>query len=338
MSLYSAIDLHGNNNVTLVMDEQDQVIYQKRLTNHLPLVLEKLVPFQDQLQGIVVESTYNWYWLVDGLMEAGYRVHLANPTAIQQYSGLKYTDDHSDAHWLAHLLRLGLLPEGYIYPKEQRPLRDLLRKRGQLVKQQTSNVLSMQNIIVRNTGSRLSVNQIKTLTPHDIEALLPHEDQVLALSSALRVTTCLAEQIQLVETRVQSRIKKTPLYELVQSVNGIGPILAQTILLETGDIRRFASVGDYASYCRLVNSTKVSNGKQKGKGNVKNGNKYLSWAYSEAAHYAVRFNPEIQRFYQRKVSKTKVPVAYKTVAHKLSRACYHIMRHHVPFDVARALG
>ena len=167
---------------------------------------------------------------------------------------------------------------------------------------------------------------------------MPHEDQVLAVSSALRVTTCLAEQIQLVETRVQSRIKQTPLYELVQSVNGIGPILAQTILLETGDIRRFASVGDYASYCRLVNSTKISNGKQKGKGNVKNGNQYLSWAYSEAAHYAVRFNPEIQRFYQRKVSKTKVPVAYKTVAHKLSRACYHIMRHQVPFDVTRAFG
>jgi transposase len=137
------------------MDEQDQVVYQKRLANHLPLVLEKLAPFGDQLQGIVVESTFNWYWLVDGLMEAGYRVHLANPSAIQQYSGLKYTDDHSDAHWLAHLLRIGVLREGYIYPKEQRPLRDLLRKRGHLVEQQTSNILSIQNIISRNTGIRL---------------------------------------------------------------------------------------------------------------------------------------------------------------------------------------
>jgi len=117
MSLYSAIDLHGNNNVTLVLDEQDQVVYQKRLTNHLPLILEKLAPFQAQIQGIVVESTFNWYWLVDGLMEAGYRVHLANPTAIQQYSGLKYTDDHSDARWLAHLLRLGVYPRVTFIPK-----------------------------------------------------------------------------------------------------------------------------------------------------------------------------------------------------------------------------
>jgi len=338
MPLYSAIDLHGNNNVTLVLDEQDQVVYQKRLTNPLPLILEALAPFQAQLQGIVVESTFNWYWLVDGLMEADYRVHLANPTAIQQYSGLKYTDDHSDARWLAHLLRLGVLPKGYIYPKEQRPLRDLLRKRGHLVEQQTSNVLSVQNIISRNTACRLSVNQIKQLTPDEVQVLLPNEDQDLVVSSTLRVITCLMEQIHLVEKRVQSRIKSTPLYELVQSVNGIGPILAQTILLETGDIDRVADVGDYVSYCRLVNSTKLSNGKRKGKGNVKNGNKYLSWAYSEASHFAIRFSPEIQRFYQRKASKTNVPVAYRTVAHKLARACYHIMRNKVPFDVAKAFG
>ena len=213
-----------------------------------------------------------------------------------------------------------------------------MRKRGQLVEQQTSNVLSIQNIIVRNSASRLSVNQIKQLTQDELETLLPNADQALAVSSALRVVTCLMEQINIVEKRVQSQIKRTPLYELIQSVKGIGPILAQTILLETGDIRRFASVGDYASYCRLVNSTKISNGKRKGKGNVKNGNPYLSWAYSEAAHFAIRFNAPVQRYYQRKASKTEVPVAYRAVAHKLARACYHVMRQQVPFDVARAFG
>lgn len=338
MTLYGGIDLHGNNNVTVVIDEQDRVMYQKRLPNHLSTIVEHLAPYRADLKGLVVESTYNWYWLVDGLMDAGYRVHLANPVAIQQYSGLKYTNDSSDAQWLAHMLRLQVLPEGYIYPKAQRPLRDLLRKRGQLVEQQTANVLSIQNIVLRNSSSRLSVQQIKQLTPDEVEALLPDADQALAVSSALRVVRCLMEQINIIEKRVQSRIKSTPLYELIQSVKGIGPILAQTILLETGDIGRFASVGDYASYCRLVNSTKVSNGKRKGKGNVKNGNKYLSWAYSEAAHFAIRYSAQIQRFYQRKASKTEVAVAYKTVAHKLARACYHIMRNKVPFDVAKAFG
>src|SRR5215472_2074643 len=108
MPLYGGIDLHANNSVVVLLNAQDQVIYQKRLPNHLPAILEPLSLHRGDIQGIVVESTYNWYWLVDGLMEAGYRVHLANPAAIQQYSGLKHTDDLSDARWLAHLLRLGV--------------------------------------------------------------------------------------------------------------------------------------------------------------------------------------------------------------------------------------
>lgn len=338
MSLYGGIDLHANNSVVVVINEQDQVIYQKRLPNDLATLLEQLAPHHTEIEGVVVESTYNWYWLVDGLMDAGYRMHLANPAAIQQYSGLKYTNDHSDARWLAHMLRLGVLPEGYIYPKAQRPVRDLLRQRGQLVEQQTSDVLSIQNIIVRNTGLRLSANRIKSLSQADLDELLPDSDQALAISSALAVVSCLTAQIKAIEKRVQTRIQRTPLYKLLRTVDGIGPILAQTILLETGDIGRFPRVGDYASYCRCVDSTKVSNGKRKGQGNVKNGNPYLSWAYAEAAHFAIRFNPKVQRYYQRKLAQTKIPVARKTVAHKLARACYHIMRHQVAFDAAKAFG
>ena len=121
-------------------------------------------------------------------------------------------------------------------------------------------------------------------------------------------------------------------------MKGIGPILAQTIVLETGNIARFPRVGDYASYCRCVDSTKISNGKRKGKGNVKNGNRYLSWAYAEAAYFAMRFQPQVQRYYQRKLAQSKVPVARKAVAHKLARACYSMMRQQEPFDVHRAFG
>ena len=130
MRLYSVIDLHSTNNLLGIYDEDDRIVVSKRLPNDLGVVSQTLEPYKAELVGIAVESTYNWYWLVDGLMEADYRVHLANPAAIQQYSGLKYTDDHSDARWLAHLLRLGVLPEGYIYPKAERAVRDLLRKRA----------------------------------------------------------------------------------------------------------------------------------------------------------------------------------------------------------------
>jgi len=167
MKLYGAIDLHSTNNVMVVIDEQDQVVYQKRLPNDLPLIAQQLSAYQASLEGIVVESTYHWYWLVDGLMERGHRVHLANTAAIQQYNGLKYTDDHSDARWLAHILRLGVLPQGYIYPKQERAVRDLLRKRSQLVHQRTGNLLSIQSQVTRNTGSSISANRIKALDVQD---------------------------------------------------------------------------------------------------------------------------------------------------------------------------
>ena len=125
------------------------------------LILKALERYKRNIRGVVVESTYNWYWLVDGLMEAGYKVHLANPSAMQQYNGLKYSDDKSDAIWLAHMMRLGILPEGYIYPKEIRPIRDLLRKRLMLVRHKTSHTLSLENQIIRNTGIRVNANEIK---------------------------------------------------------------------------------------------------------------------------------------------------------------------------------
>ena len=121
-------------------------------------------------------------------------------------------------------------------------------------------------------------------------------------------------------------------------MEGIGTILAQTIVLETGEIRRVPTAGQYASYCRCVQSTKISTGKRKGQGNVKNGNPYLAWAYMEAAQFAIRFSPTVQRFDQRKQAKSHLMVARKAVAHKLSRACYDMMRDLVPFDVHKAFG
>ena len=338
MKLYGAIDLHSNNNVTVLIDEQDQVVYQKRLPNDLPLIAQQLSGYQDALQGIVVESTFNWYWLVDGLMDQGHRVHLANTAAIQQYEGLKYTDDHSDARWLAHILRLGVLPEGYIYPKEERAVRDLLRKRSQMVRQRTANLLSLQNLITRNTGSSIRSNRIKTLDAEQVDDLLPNPDLALAVKANLAMIKCADEQIDILERTVTERIKLRAAFSFLKTVPGIGQILALTIMLETGEIKRFPTVGDYASYCRCVGSQKLSNGKKKGSGNTKNGNKYLAWAFVEAANFAIRYNARIKSFYQRKKAKSHGVLAIKAVAHKLCRACYYIVRDQVPFDVAKAFA
>ena len=336
MKLYGGIDLHSNNSVIALLDEEDKVVYRRRLANDLAIVLAELAPFEDAIEGLVVESTYNWYWLADGLMAAGYRVHLANTAAIVQYEGLKYADDDTDACWLAKLLRLGLLPEGYIYPKEERPVRDLLRKRSQLVHQHTSHLLSIQNLLARNRGRSPGANQIKRLTYEEVDQLLPDTDLALAVNSSLAVMRSLEGMVARLEKRAMARIKLRPEFKPLLTVSGIGQILGLTIMLETGEIARFAGVGNYASYCRCVGSERISNGKRKGRGNKKNGNKYLAWAYVEAANFAIRYNPRIKRYYQRKAAKTNRIVAIKAVAHKLARACYYILRDQVAFDVNKA--
>jgi transposase len=338
MKLYAGIALHANNSVVVVIDAEDHVLYQKRLRNEQGEILSALAPYQESLQGIVVESTYNWYWLVDGLMAAGYRVHLANTTAIEQYKGLKHTDDQSDARWLAHLLRLGILPEGYIYPKEERAVRDLLHKRSQLVRQRTMNLLSIQNLLTRNTGLTFSGQRVKQLTMEEVEQWLPQAELALAVKSNLAVLQCLEEQIERIEKVVLAQLKLRAGFQPLLTVSGIGQILGMTIMLETGELGRLATVGDFASYCRCVGSQQLSNGKRKGQGNVKNGNKYLAWAFVEAANFAVRYNAQIKRFYQRKQAKTNGIVAIKAVAHKLARACYYILRDQVPFAVNKAFA
>jgi len=199
MSLYCGIDLHSNNQVIVVIDDNDKRLLERRVPNDLAATLSALDPFREELLGVAVESTYNWYWLVDGLSDHGYSTRLVNTAAVQQYSGLKYTDDQHDAFCLAHLMRLGILPTGYICPRE-------------------------------------------------------------------------------------------------------------------------------------------SNDRKKGEGNKKCGNRYLAWAFSEAAHFAVRYNDRARRFFDRKTARLNRMVAIRAVAHKLARAAYFIQRDRVEFDAMKLFG
>jgi transposase len=336
MKLYGGIDLHSNNSVFSIKDETGDVIARRKLPNDIKQILLFLAPFKPQLTGLVVESTFNWYWLVDALNEANFQVHLANTSAIQQYSGLKYGDDKTDADWLAEMLRLGVLPEGYIYPKEQRTVRDLMRKRMQLVQQATLNLLSIQGLYMRHISYKMSNNKIKQLTPDVIMTHFSSANTAQATICNLSVMKCLKEQIKLLEKIVLAQVQLKPDFQELITIDGIGNILALTIMLETGDIKRFNKVGNYASYCRCVSGARYSNGKKKGKTNSKNGNKYLAWAFVEAANFAIRYNKNVKSYYQRKLAKTNQTVAIKTVAHKLARACFYVLRDKVPFDAEKA--
>ena len=332
MQTYAGIDLHSSNNFIGVINDKDKILYGKRHANRLDDVLRALDPFKDSLKGVVVESTYNWYWLVDGLQEHGFAVHLANPSAVKQYEGLKHTDDKWDSFWLAHMYRLGILPEGYIYPKEHRAVRDLLRRRLLFVRQRTSHILSLQSMISRNLGFKMSNNEIKKLKPEDSEGLFVCPNLVFMAHNNLAAIEFLKNIILDIEKRVKSQVKMRKEFLMLLTIPGIGNILGLTIMLEVGDIGRFAKVGDYSSYCRCVQSKQISNGKKKGENNKKNGNRYLAWAYVEAAQFAKRYCVKAQSYYQSKAAKTKPVVAVKALSNKLSKASYYIMRDQVAFD------
>lgn len=338
MKLYCGIDLHSNNSLVSVMNGSDKVVFEKRLVNELETILGALRPYRDALVGVVVESTCNWYWLVDGLMDAGFDVRLANTVAMHQYNGLKYTDDKTDARYLAHVFRLAILPEGYILPFEMRCVRDVLRRRLLLVRQRVMQHVSLQSLIARHTGKRLSGPQVRKLCAADINTLLAHPSARLSAQLSHELITRLDEAIAQIEHNVAAYCQPTDDYDIITSVTGIGPMIGQSILLETGPVERFGSVNDYASYARCVPSRRVSNGRQKGEGNRKNGNKYLGYAFLEAAHYAAIWEPRIKRYYQRKAARTHKMVARKAIANKLAKACYHMLTRQERFDVNRAFA
>ena len=329
MSHYCGIDLHSNNHVLVIIDKEDKRVFDKRLDNNLLLTLKALAPYRESLQGIAVESTFNWYWLVDGLQEQGYNIQLVNTTAVKQYDGLKYSVDHHDAFHLAHLMCLGILPTGYIYPKEQRAIRDLLRRRLSLVRAASTQLISVQSQIWRSTRIRISSEELRKF-----EFSPPRVDgyTLQAIHAGLTVYQAIQQEIDGLEKSAHQAVKLTDVFKVLQTITGIGKILGLTIMLETGDIHRFAGAGNFASYCRCVDSTRTSNGKKKGAGNAKAGNKYLSWAFSEAAHFAVRFEPLAKRFYERKKAKTNGIIAIRAVARKLARATWMMIKHQTPYD------
>ncbi len=335
MKLYAGIDLHSNNNYLVLLREDQKVVYKKRLANNLDLIIGTLDSYKQDLDAIAIESTYNWYWLVDGLIESGYTPRLAHPAAMKQYDGVKNTNDQTDAHWLAEMLRLGILPEGYIYPKETRGLRELFRKRLWLIQKQTSLLLSIQSSITRNSNITLNGDKIKKLTTKELSGYLKDNNFYLAANSQLKVLNSIMDEVINLENHLSKQLKENKSLKLLKGVPGIGVILAMTILLEIGDINRFEGSGNFASYCRCVSSKRISNGKKKAENNKKNGNKYLAWAFIEAANYAIFRYPDIQKYYQRKMQRTNKIIALKTIACKLSKACYWIIKNEEEFNIGK---
>jgi transposase len=336
-ALYCGMDLHGDNVFVTLMDEARRIVFERRLPNDLETIREALEPYRKRIRALAVESTYNWYWLVDGLKRLKYPASLANPARMQENLGLKQANDKTDARFIARQLVNGTLPEGYIYPEETRGVRDMMRRRMRLTHARSGEWISLESLIARHTGRAMNTQELRACEIGDVLAGQPHA--LIMAQASFRHIEFLDREIKALEQAVMAELPDRDDYKRLMTAPGIGPVLARTILLENGPITRFRAAGNYASYCRAVKSEHTTNGKKKGECNGKSGNKYLAWAYVEAATFAVRHSPEIRAWFQRKQARSgKRVIAIKALANKMAKACYFMLRDGKDFDVKRLTG
>lgn len=333
--LIAGIDLHSNNLMIALIDQEGTRVAHRKLECNLQAVTDFLRPYKSRLESMAVESTFNWYWLVDGLRKSDYAIDLANPARIEQYSGLKHVDDKDDAYHLAELQRLKILPKAHVYDPTLRPVRDLLRRRTMLVHQRTALLLSFKSLYARTTGRPLDLRQARKMEPEQAPRLYEHPANQLIARVQAEHMQALARSIAGIEKAVLDWARELPIYEKLLTVPGLGRILGMTITMEVGDIRRFQSDGHFASYCRTVDAQRLSNGKQKADNNQKCGNVYLAWAFVEAANFARRYDEHCRRWYDRKAAKTSKVIATKALACKLSKAAWHVMTGPGGYDAKR---
>jgi transposase len=334
-TLFAGIDLHSNNLVIGIVDQNGQRLRHQKLDCDLKQVVKFLEPFQPRLKSMAVESTYNWYWLVDGLRARSYPVKLANPAQIDQYSGLKHADDRSDAFFLAELDRLGILPTGYIYDPVLRPVRDLLRRRLSLVHQRTALMLSFKSLYARTTGQAMPLSRLKSMDVAEAKTLYEHPANCLIATVQKEHIDKLDQSVERLEKAVLASARELPCYHKLGTLPGVGRILSLTITMEVGEISRFQTPGDFASYCRTVDSTRFSNGRKKGDNNQKCGNKYLAWAFVEAANFAKRYDVHCRKWFDRKAARTSTVIATKALACKLAKAAWHVMSQATDYEAQR---
>src|SRR5258708_1146479 len=334
----AGMDLHSNNVVIGIMDMDGKRVASQKVSCDLKEVVKCLAPYKKRLEQVAVESTYNWDWLGGGVRGLKYPVVGAHPAGMQQYSGIKHADDTNDAFFLTELLRLNILPTGHIYDPELRPVRDLLRRRLMLVHHRTALMLSFKSLYTRTTGQEMALGKLKDLEIKEAQELYQHPANQLIAGMQVKHMEQLTESIEKIEKGVLGCARELPCYSKLTTLPGVGKILGMTITMEAGDVKRFAGQGNFASYCRTVEAKRTSNSKKKGENNSKCGNKYLAWAFVEAANFARRYDEQCRKWHDRKAAKTSKVIATKALACKLAKAAWYLMAGEVDYDATRMFG
>lgn len=340
-SYFCGIDLSARSSHICILDTDLNIVKKGVVKNDLHAVIKWLAPYRDHMK-TVVESTFNWYWLIDGLQDNGFDVCLAHTLGLYMITGAKVKTDKRDAERLAYLLRIGAIPKAYIYPKEHRPVRDLVRRRNRLVQMRGGEYGTIRRTLLRHGILNHSRYSVTCLDDSDMDELFSHPMSQLYAKQELERIRLYNDQISEMEKQIALQAHEHPEYIRLLKVPGIRHALAPTIFYEIGDIYRFKNARHFSSYSRLVPGVSQS-GKitKKGRGS-KQGNPHLKWAFSQAAAYAVRYYGRIRACFERQLSRhrgrARKLVVYNIIAHKLAVAVYHILRDGVDYNEEMLFG
>jgi transposase len=330
MEVYCGIDLHSRRSQVCVIDGDGKVLVNRKVPNRIEDILRVLEPFGKGIP-VAVESTFNWYWLVDGLQDAGHEVHLGHPLKLAMISKAKTKTDRVDAFKLARLLRWGDFPEAFIYPRETRPIRDLIRHRGKLVTWRAREHSALRLRLYRHGFLDHDRNSAKSMSEDELESYFSDARTRHLLRLERDRIRLLSAQIAGLDAAIIDATNEETGLERLRRVPGIGLALAPVVFYESGDICRFASAKHYSSYARVVAGCAESDGTSKAPRGRKQGNAHLKSAFSQAAVHAARCDERVRRFRDRHLShrrgKGAKPIANAIVAHKLAVAVYHVLRH-----------
>ena len=335
---YAGGDLHARNLYLHILDDQGKTRFEQDLPATPDAFRHATGPFRDGLI-VGVECMCSWYWLADLCEDHHIAFVLGHALYMKAIHGSKTKNDKIDAAKIAALLRGGLFPLAYVYPRALRATRDLLRRRTFLVRQCAQFLAHIQNTNSQYNLPPLTQRITYAANRTDLVERFPGPSVQRSIQTDLDLIAALDEQIRTLElylTRT-AKIDDPQTYHLLKTIPGVGPILALILLYEIHDIHRFAEVGNFASYARLVRCQHESAGKIKGTGNKKIGNGHLRWALGEAACLHLRGNDHAKQWLQRKTRKVGKPTALGILTAKLGRCVYHLWRQQTAFDAQKFL-
>ena len=336
---YCGIDLHARCLYVCILDQDGTVLVHQNIKANPQALMKLVLPYQDDLV-IGVECMFSWYWVADLCRENQIAFILGHALYMKAIHGGKAKNDKIDSNKIARLMRGGMFPQAYVYPREMRGTRDLMRRRMHLMRKR-SELLAH----IHNTNSQYNLPEIKknlryAFNREGITERFSDASVQKSIELDLNLIGFYDQQLSKVEWFIQQQARTCDQHSLIllRTVPGIGKILSLVILYEIHSIERFPTVQNFASYCRLIKCKKESAGKSYGTSGKKIGNAYLKWAFSEAAVLFLRKNPDAQAWVERMANKHNKARALTILAHKLGRAVYFMLKRKTVFDQERFLN